>query len=105
MWKYLFRNTRQNYNYKEVEIMNTYRFRAELLADLYAFFQIGIVNMKWEKLSITVSGKFLEAEVELVAGIPIEDIRNELRKVVDGHVMVQTLALKDEYTGERNFSL
>ena len=34
-----------------------------------------------------------------------EDIRNELRKVVDGHVMVQTIALKDEYTGERDFSL
>ena len=35
----------------------------------------------------------------------LEELRTNMGKVIDGHVMYQTVAIKDEYTGERDFSL
>ena len=35
--------------------------------------------------------------------VPVETIRRLLATIVDGHVMAESLALSDEYTGERTF--
>ena len=35
----------------------------------------------------------------------IDDLRNEMRTIPDGHVMIQTVALAEDYTGERNYKL
>jgi len=35
----------------------------------------------------------------------LDDFRNEMKKIVDGHVMVQTVELEKDYTGERNYKL
>jgi hypothetical protein len=37
--------------------------------------------------------------------LTLEQLRDIMRKVVDGHVMVQTVQPKHLYTGERDFDL
>ena len=47
----------------------------------------------------------IDNNVEIDVNISLEQLRNAMRRVTDGLVMVQTVAPKDEYTGERNCSL
>lgn len=48
---------------------------------------------------------FPDTEVELYTTMSLKELRKELRKIFDGHVMVETVALAKDYTGERNYEL
>jgi hypothetical protein len=85
--------------------MTTYRFRAECLHDVTSFLANSIRKIGFQKYTFSQEGPFPDVEVELEADMGLEDLRMELRKIEDGHVMVQTINLKDQYTGERNYSL
>jgi len=85
--------------------MSDYRFRAECLQDVIEFIYGSIREIGFKKYVLTQKTPFPDVEVELEADMEIEDLRDELRRVPDGHVMVQTLSLKEDYTGKRDFSL
>ena len=49
---------------------------------------------------------FPDTICELTAdSITLEELRDLMREIEDGHVMVQTVQPKDHYTGERDFTL
>lgn len=70
--------------------MTIYSFRAECLVDVERFLS------KANELSIKLTKDnqdevFPDIEIEFESDTDIEGIRNVLRQVVDGHVMIQTL--------------
>ncbi len=83
---------------------NIYRLRAECLRDIETFLTIN-KGIKKREVIMTIDDSFPDTEMEFVSNASIEDVRNELRKVRDGHTMVQTVALKNKYTGKRDYSL
>lgn len=85
--------------------MTEYRFRGECLTDFYDFLGESIRKIGFKKYVVSQEGPYPDIEVYLEADAPLEFIRNELRKIEDGHVMVQTVAPKELYTGERDYSL
>lgn len=79
-----------------------YRFRAECNHDVQEFLKIAGKNI----MEITVTrGSLPDTYVEFTSTMSLEKIRKSMRKVVDGHVMLQTVALKEDYTGERDYDL
>jgi hypothetical protein len=44
-------------------------------------------------------------EVEVEVDLSLEELRDTMRRVVDGHVMVQTVARHNEYMGERDYDI
>jgi hypothetical protein len=80
-----------------------YRFRAECQADVDELRRI--LGTKIDKITIVNSPPFPDVEVEIEVKLALEVLQDAMRKVVDGHVMVQTVARNDEYTGERNYDL
>lgn len=85
--------------------MTEYRFRGEVLSDFLCFLCGSIKKIGFQKYVVSQEGPYPDIEVYLEADAPLEFIRNELRKIEDGHVMVQTIAPKELYTGERDYSL
>ena len=90
----------------DINKMNIYRFRAELPQDFLNFLTnstktVGFYRYKVIKHDHTIP----DIEVWLESDKPLEFIRNELRKVEDGHVMVQTITLEQDYTGERDYNI
>jgi ribosome-associated translation inhibitor RaiA len=88
----------------EVIKMNTYSFWAECEHDVDELRKV--VKKKIERITkiIQVNPNF-HIEVEVETDMSLEVLRDEMRKVIDGHVMVQTVASKNQYTGERDFSI
>lgn len=80
-----------------------FRFRAECEHDVDELRKI-LRNRVRKILKINES-PFPDMEVEIYANLSLEELRDAMRKVEDGHVMVQTVALQDKYTGERNYLL
>lgn len=85
--------------------MSIYRFRAECLQDVVEFLNGSIKRIGFNRYVLIQERGHPDVEVELDAEVPIEELRDELRKVEDGHVMVQTIALKEDYSGNRDYSL
>ena len=85
--------------------MTIYRFRSECIHDFVEFLKGSIKKIGFRKYVVTQEGHYPDVEVELDSDMPLEGLRNELRKVVDGHVMVQTIAHTEDYTGKRDYSL
>jgi len=71
--------------------MPIYSFRAECQADLDQL----VRKLRSSAIHCFMSGaqdkQFPDCEVELETDAPLETIRNSMRAVEDGHVMVQTL--------------
>jgi hypothetical protein len=72
--------------------MQTYSFRAECAIDVQNF------DAEAEKAQLPVSyvammhgGGLPDVEVEFESSATLEALRNAMRNVVDGHVMLQTL--------------
>lgn len=86
-----------------VSVDRVYRFRAECEADVDKLRQI--LGTMIDRITIINSPPFPDVEVEIEVRLSIEELREAMRKVVDGHVMVQTVAPRDDYTGERNYDL
>jgi hypothetical protein len=80
-----------------------YRFRAECQDDVDELRRL--LGAKFGRITITNSPPFPDVEVELRIGLSLEELRDVMRRVVDGHVMVQTVARTAEYTGERDYDL
>ncbi len=51
-------------------------------------------------------GRFADvwSDVELVSALTLEEIKNYIIKIEDGHVMYETIKLHYLYTGERDYS-
>jgi hypothetical protein len=81
--------------------LNVYRFRAECEHDVNKL--RWVLGLKVRRVTISIELPFPDAEVEIEADLPLEAVRDAMRQVVEGHVMVQTLARWDEYTGERDY--
>ncbi len=84
--------------------MNTFRFRAECWTD---------ARRAMEKLMAYRMGYFNitqprqdkpDVEVEFSSAATLDENRVQIMSVIGRHVMAQTLALADEYTGERSES-
>jgi len=82
-----------------------YKFRAECEADVDEL--IKLLGDEWGyEIKVTQKNPlFPDVEVEIISPLKIDEIQNLMRKVVDGHVMVQTIAPLDSYTGERDLSI
>lgn len=72
--------------------MQTYSFRAECDTDVLNF------DAEAERAKLPVSyvammrgGGLPDVEAEFVSSATLEELRNAMRNVVDGHVMLQTL--------------
>jgi hypothetical protein len=80
-----------------------YRFRAECQADVDELRQL--LGTKIDKITIVNSPPFPDVEVEVAVDLSLEELQDTMRRVVDGHVMVQTVARHNEYTGERDYDI
>jgi hypothetical protein len=77
-----------------------YRFRAECFRDVAELIE------SLESYTITLQReKEPDVEVELQTSLDMEALRDLMRQIEDSHVMIQTLTLKEQYTGERNYDL
>lgn len=79
--------------------MYTYKFRAECLTDVIN--AIKNFGENQYKLTIEVESPFPDAVVEMETEMSQEEIHEAMAEIEDGHVMLETLATKEEYTGER----
>jgi hypothetical protein len=84
-------------------VRKVYRFRAECERDVNELRRR--LGMKLYRVTVTTEVPFPDAEVEIETSLALEEIRDAMRRVVDGHVMVQTLARRSQYTGERDYDL
>jgi len=83
--------------------MSVYCFRAECE---YDFFELRkIINDKIKKIIMTIEYPYPDVEVEIDVDMSLEELRRKMGKIKDGHVMYQTVSIKDEYTGKRDYSL
>jgi|SRR5471030_1450310 len=85
-----------------------YRFRAECQQDVDLFMHAisAYVERPWT-ITRDESGGFPDVEVQfcLTKAIRPRSLLWAANTVVDGHVIVQTLALAEDYTGERDMDL
>lgn len=89
--------------------MITYKFRAECISDVRVLLH-KIRSTRFYYSSINQlklpGGEYIpDVEVELVADTTLGKLRDFMREVDDGHVMVQTVQLVENYTGSRNYDL
>jgi CHAT domain len=89
--------------YIEENANYSYKFRAECQPDVDELRQM--LGIKIDKVTIVNTSPFPDVEVEIETRLSLESLRNAMRQVVGGHVMVQTVAHAGEYTGERNYEL
>ncbi len=75
-----------------------YKLRAECRGDVGRLKRVLSANaVEWE----IVDRLFPDVEVTFTSLLSLGALRRACGDVVDGHVMAQTVALADEYTGER----
>jgi hypothetical protein len=86
------------------------KFRAECQTDVFEF--LGAVQAvcrgsefyEWVRVTEWVTSlPYSDAVVTIATNLPLWKIRNVMVTVLDGHVMVETLRLEAEYTGERTY--
>ncbi|MBW4448616.1 MAG: protein kinase [Spirirestis rafaelensis WJT71-NPBG6] len=82
--------------------LRSYKFRSECEHDIDSLRQL--LGKDVVRISKTIA-LFPDTEVEIVTTLGLEDLRDKMRQVEDGHVMVQTLSHKADYTGDRNFDI
>ena len=83
----------------------TFRFRAESTADTAALLDI-IPNGSVESFQSLRQAPFPDEFCEIVvSGLDLDSLREFCREVKDGHVMLQTIQPKEDYTGVRDYSI
>lgn len=87
--------------------MTIYSFRAECPADVDLFEQQCMAAGLGAAVRRVPDPVFPDIDVEMVVDAPIEILRNLFRRVLDGHVMIQTLRAcpLSENSLERNCDL
>jgi hypothetical protein len=83
-----------------------YKFRAECLIDIHSLFAL-LPKKKLIYYTLSPLKPGMASFPDMEANVEIEDmsiieLKDMMKKVEDGHVMWQTLALGEEYTGIRN---
>ena len=95
----------------KIQMVNTYKLRAECMVDLMRY----MIESHGERansdhfgtrfiVDITGGRLFPEPTITCEFGSPksLEDIKKDLAKIPDSHVMVETVNYKNLYTGVRN---
>jgi hypothetical protein len=80
-----------------------YRFRAECEHDVDML--RALLGQQVKRIAKLNEAPFPDNEVEIHVALSLEELRDVMRKVEDGHVMVQTVAPRDIYTGERDYDI
>lgn len=81
-----------------------YKLRAECSRDIQRFFEM--VNPKQVgKFKMIGSSKFPDVELIFKSKLKLNELISILSKIEDCHVMVETINLKSNYTGERDYNL
>jgi hypothetical protein len=83
--------------------MRIFKLRAECLQDIFLF--IEALQYKANNFKIINIEQYPDKELEFETNIQFGAIIEILRSIPDGHVMVQTLSLIEDYTGKRNYFL
>jgi hypothetical protein len=83
--------------------LNQYKLRAECMADLEKFIKIfEVANDDNEKAWAITRHKILpDCEMVLTTIFDLDTLKSMLALIPDGHVMLETIALLKDYTGER----
>jgi hypothetical protein len=74
----------------------TYKLRAECKLDIHRLFE-QITACEYTVKTIFCN----DVEAEFATVLTLEEICSALRQVPDSHVMLETLAFKKDYTGQR----
>lgn len=80
-----------------------FKFRAECYSDVERL--LAVIPKKEVKFSDIFPDEVLpdvEVIIDLSDHLSLEDIRNYMRQVIDGRVMVETVQLEEKYTGDRD---
>lgn len=97
-----------------VPAIKRYRFRAEVWQDVAELMEkLGprFVGCAIKRVHLHLPGTstpFKPGDVEVVLDVEelsLTALRDVIRTVPDGHVILQTVALPEEYTGERDYSI
>jgi tRNA A-37 threonylcarbamoyl transferase component Bud32 len=82
--------------------LKLYKFRAECETDVDRLLN----NLKKDVVSVSKSRQYFpDVEVKLVTALTLDEIRQSMRTIEDSHVMIQTIAHRLDYTGDRNYAL
>ena len=87
--------------------LTTFKFRCEFPHDAAEFYRVAnehIYTMTIEADHKVPGGLDPEVTVE-VGGISLDELRTIMATIVDGHVMVETIELVENYTGDRKYKL
>ena len=84
--------------------MFTFSFRAECPGDALCLCRMVVARLSRIGIEIPDYGKIPDAEGFIETDMDIEEVREAMRQVPDGHVMLQTVALTSDYTGFRDHS-
>jgi hypothetical protein len=80
---------------------NLYRFRAECQSDVDDLRQL--LGSLVERITMIQEPPFPDVEVEPQTKLSIDELRAIMLQITDGHVMLETVAKGEDYTGERNY--
>jgi hypothetical protein len=80
---------------------NLYRFRAECQFDVDQLRQL--LGLQVERITMTQEPPFPDVEVELQTQLSLDAVKTIMLQVIDGQVMVETVANREDYTAERNY--
>ncbi len=75
----------------------TYKMRAECAHDVAEFLKI-VPN---HSLTVARTGTFGDCEATFTSDLAIPAIIKLMRQIPDAHVMIETIELEKNYTGER----
>lgn len=77
--------------------MNTYKMRAECLIDVVQFLTaISVYSYVIE----STDNRFGDVTIEFTCPLDVATLKENMATIQDGHVMLETVALESDYTGE-----
>lgn len=80
--------------------MKTYKCRAEVVQDVLGI--LYLAPQLFYDFSVKRMGEYIpDVEFEFTSGYNLNQIAELFFKIPDTHVMIDTLELKENYTGER----
>jgi len=85
-----------------------YKFRAECNSDITELLNILPIGdmVSFNNSPLVEDMQFPDRKVELeFKELSLEGLRDIMRKITDGHVMLQTVMPIDEYTAVRNYKI
>ena len=104
LWKILcYMDLEQYDSYLQIiEEVNHFKFRAECESDVNKLRKI--IGNRCLKI-VMIIRSFPDTEVDLYSTLNLDELRDKMANISDGHVMLQTVEFAENYTGERNYEL